>query len=80
MSYSLDSCGIMTGLRPWCGIAVLVACLGLPGCKSGDPGGDGFREDPAFAVPQQFRSHDSGTGMAGVSDKSQQIERNLGIR
>jgi len=67
-------------LGRWCGIMVLSACLGLPGCKNLDPGGDTTHDDPAFDMPRKFRSLDSDSGPAGLSKKSQQVERDLGIR
>ena len=59
------------------------AILVIAGCKSVDLKGDGFHDDMARwgekqRPPDQPQEGDS--EMLGVSAKSQQVERNLGVR
>ena len=64
----------------WCGIGVLTACFGLSGCKTLDHGKDTNQDDPTFDMPRKLRNLDSDSGLAGLSKRSQQVERDLGVR
>jgi hypothetical protein len=80
MFHSLRLHGKTALLGRWCGAIALTACLGLSGCKNLNPGGDTLQDDPAFDMPRKLRSLDTDSGPAGLSKRSQQVERNLGIR
>jgi hypothetical protein len=57
--------------------AMCLACLTLVGCST--IMGDNFGDDYA-TWGENHRPIDRGDGMSGVSTKSQQIEKNLGVR
>jgi hypothetical protein len=69
-------------------IMAAVACLALAGCKgvapdspkSADSSNPSFRPDPAFDAVGRSRKPDTSTGFSGLSDKSRDIERDMGIR
>ncbi len=60
--------------------AAAVACLGLSGCANLDLRGERFQYDPAFELGSQLRPADNGLQPVAISNKSIQIERNLGVR
>jgi len=60
-------------------VAALV-CLGMAGCANLDLGGERFQADPAFELGSQLRKPDDRTKPVAVTNKSIQIEHNLGVR
>jgi hypothetical protein len=66
-----------------CGTALLLAATTLSGCKAWDWGLGGGEEnakaDPDFDLPRRCRPPDQTTDFVGVSDRSRQIEANLGV-
>ncbi len=60
----------------------VAAILGVAGCKSVDLKGDNFHDEMAqWGEKQRPADHpESGSELLGVSAKSQQVERNLGVR
>ena len=60
--------------------AAAAACLGLSGCANLDLGGEQFQYDPAFELGSQLRRPDDESQPVAISNKSIQIERNLGVR
>ena len=63
-----------------CLTAAAVACLGLSGCANLDLRGERFQYDPAFELGSQLRPADNGLQPVAISNRSIQIERNLGVR
>lgn len=64
-------------------ILAAAAILGIAGCKSVDLKGDGFHDDMARWGEKQRPADQPDNGSSeilGVSAKSQQVERNLGVR
>jgi hypothetical protein len=61
--------------------AVLIASAALPGCRSWNPWGKGFDDEYANlgAKARSGSSTNPGAPSLGLSAKSRQIERNLGI-
>jgi hypothetical protein len=55
------------------------ALLGFSGCRTPHPDGDGYQKDPVFDMPRKLRAADSHLQSAALSDRSQQIERDLGV-
>jgi hypothetical protein len=70
-------------LGRWCGSALLLLAMTLPGCKVWDCGSSGGEEnakaDPDFDVPRKCRKADQDTDFVGLSDRSRQIESSLGV-
>ena len=64
----------------WCLAASALACLWLSGCTNLDLRGEQFQHDPAFELGSQLRPADHGLEPVAISNKSIQIERNLGVR
>jgi len=64
---------------PYLALAALV-CLGISGCANVDLRGERFQPDPAFELGSQLRKPDDRTKPVAVTNKSIQIERNLGVR
>ena len=64
----------------WCRIAAVVACLGVSGCANIDFRGERFQYDPTFEFGSQLRPADRQAQPVAVTNKSIQIERNLGVR
>ena len=79
---------------PWAAAAALLLCLGLTGCASPPVAsdansskssglnlmGDGFADNSMGDQVRQYRKSDSDGGFDGVSTKSQQIEKDLGVQ
>jgi hypothetical protein len=61
-------------------VALVVLCLGLPGCTSCGLRGEGFEEDDFSKIPQQYRSTEKQGDAFAFSNKARQIERNFGYR
>ena len=62
-------------------IAVAVTgCMVLSGCANLDFRGEEFQYDPTFELGSQSRGDDNRTTPVAVTNKSMQIERNLGVR
>jgi len=61
-------------------VAAAVGCLGLSGCANFDFRGERFQYDPAFELGSQLRPPDKRATPVAVTNKSMQIERNLGVR
>lgn len=68
----------------WAQTLVLVlslATVGLVGCKSNDTlMGEKFHEDELNGVCKKMRPPEPGAEASGLSNKSQQIERELGYK
>ena len=60
--------------------AVAAGCFGVSGCANLDVGGERFQYDPAFELGSRFRPADGQLDPVAVTNKSIQIERNLGVR
>jgi hypothetical protein len=71
---------MLTWLGRGCTIMAVVACLALGGCKNPEPKDQGFAPDPLFDSVGRSRKPDTSAGFDGLSDKSRQIERDMGIR
>ena len=62
-------------------VVLLATSLGCAGCKSWNWLGDGFKDDLATTGTKlRPDSQDDGSQSMGLSAKSRQIERNLGVR
>lgn len=59
--------------------SLFVVCLVTSGCRGWNWKGDGFRDEFSTWGERQRPGGDKGE-MTGLSAKSQQIERNLGMR
>ena len=70
-------------LGRWCGTALLLAAVMLPGCKTWDwglgSGEENAKADPDFDAPRKCRKTDRDTDFIGLSDRSRQIESSLGV-
>ncbi len=60
-------------------ILAVAALLCVAGCTSTDFRGENFKADPLFEVGSRARAGDRDTPPVAVSNKSMQIERNLGV-
>ena len=61
--------------------AALFACLGLSGgCEKCNLRGDNFQDDTLASQARQMRSHDRNNELFGVTNKAQQIEKDVGIQ
>jgi len=75
---SILSTLIKSRARHSCWIFAAIACLGLSGCTRFDLRGDSFKEDEASGTLRQLRPRDTKAEPWGVSNKSLQIEKDLG--
>jgi hypothetical protein len=78
------SSATMRRLGCWCGAVLMLGSLSLSGCKTWDWGLSGNSEenaktDPDFDLPRKCRPADRSTDFIGLSDRSRQIESNLGV-
>jgi hypothetical protein len=71
---------VLIRLSQGCKMITIVAVLALPGCRSADHGEKAFASDPLFDSVGRSRKPDSSVGFDGLSDKSRQVERDLGVR
>jgi hypothetical protein len=60
--------------------AVAILGLSLAGCTSMDLRGDSFREDELTGTVRQMRPRDTNNEAWGWSNKSRQIEKDMGIQ
>ncbi len=60
--------------------AAILLCTGLTGCQSTDLMGSGFSDNSLGDQVRGYRKPDADTEYAGVSNKSQQIEKDLGVQ
>jgi hypothetical protein len=67
-------------LSRWSRIAVLLGGLVLSGCAQPDVRRDNFAEDDLSRMSRQLRPRDPDLEPAGLSNKSRQIEADLGAR
>jgi hypothetical protein len=58
----------------------LLSCMGLTGCQSCNLMGSGFSDNSLGDQVRGYRKPDTDTEYAGVSNKSQQIEKDLGVQ
>jgi hypothetical protein len=63
---------------PTLALSAVMACALAAGCSSWDWRGPGFRDEP-FLGRKPDPAQGKATGMAGLSTKSRQIERSLGV-
>jgi hypothetical protein len=59
--------------------AVTLVCLGLGGCASCDLKGSNFADNSMADSVSQYRKPESDAQLYGVSAKSQQVEKDLGL-
>jgi hypothetical protein len=65
----------------WGCVAALAACLGLSGCCSQcNLRGDKFADNPLADQGRQLRTPDRNNELFGLSNKAQQIEKDVGIQ
>jgi hypothetical protein len=64
------------------GIAAVIACLGLSGCcgNFNSLRGENFRDDELASQGRRLRTPDRRNELFGVTNKAQQIERDVGIQ
>ena len=73
--------GTFSQLGPLGPAAALVACLGLSGgCQNSNLRGDNFQDDSLASQARQMRPHDRNNELFGVTNKAQQIEKDVGIQ
>ena len=58
---------------------VMLVCLGLPGCANCNLQGSNFADNSMANQVSQYRKPDPDGQRDGVSAKSQQIEKDLGL-
>ena len=80
MSRHILQFGRVSTVGRWCSAAAVVACLCISGCTHFDLYGERFQYDPAFELGTGFRAGDAEVQPVAVTNKSIQIERNLGVR
>lgn len=62
------------------GLAVLVVCLGLSaGCAESNLRGDNFHDNALSSQARTARTADKNNEIWGVTNKAQQIEKDLGV-
>jgi hypothetical protein len=59
--------------------AAILACLGMTGCASCDLKGGNFADNSTADQVSRFRKPDPDGELSGVSTKSQQVEKDLGL-
>jgi hypothetical protein len=66
----------------WGCAAALAACLGLSGCCSSHCSlrGESFPDNPQADQARHLRTPDRNNELFGVSNKAQQIEKDVGIQ
>ena len=58
---------------------VMLVCLGLPGCANCNLKGSNFADNSVADSVSQYRKPEPDSQRDGVSAKSQQIEKDLGL-
>lgn len=73
--------GTFSQLGRYGAAVALVACLGLSGgCQSSNLRGDNFQDDSLASQARQMRPHDRNNELFGVTNKAQQIEKDVGVQ
>ena len=58
---------------------VMLVCLGLAGSASGNPNGSNFADNSMADQVSRYRKPEPDSQRDGVSAKSQQVEKDLGL-
>jgi hypothetical protein len=68
-------------LARWASALVLIACLGVSGCCGNcNLRGESFADDSFASQGRAMRTADRNNELFGVSNKAQQIERDVGVK
>ena len=79
MARQQRSVGGLAGFGRWLALAVVAGCVGLGGCRWFDLGGNKLDQDKAYDLPREMRPVEKDSDFSGLSNKSRQIESNLGV-
>jgi hypothetical protein len=81
MFRSFFTLGISWRLTRWGAAAAVVACLGLAGCcEKCNLRGDKFQDNSFGDQCRSYRTVDKNNELFGLSNKAQQIEKDVGVR
>jgi hypothetical protein len=70
----------MRSLENLCRAALLIVCLSLSACCTADPAPKKTVDDPLSKQARQMRATSSDEAGTGLSDRSREIEKDLGLR